>query len=82
MSTTIPRSVGLAGSSAIVIAALRAAGVDLEPPEVAELALAIERDDLGIAAGLQDRAVQAFDQPVLVDGERSRHWWRARRCSS
>ncbi len=68
VSTTIPRSVGLAGSSAIVIAALRAAGVDLEPPEVAELALAIERDDLGIAAGLQDRAVQAFDQPVLVDG--------------
>jgi glucuronokinase len=69
VATTIPRSVGLAGSSAIVIATLRAAGVDLEPLAVAQLALSVERDDLGIAAGLQDRAVQAFDQPVLVDGE-------------
>jgi glucuronokinase len=68
-TTDIPRGVGLAGSSALVIAALRASGVAPEDPlALAELALLIERDDLGIAAGLQDRAVQAFDQPVLVDG--------------
>lgn len=64
----IPRSVGLAGSSALVIAALRATGnAPGDAMALAELALSIERDDLGIAAGLQDRAVQAFDQPVLVD---------------
>jgi glucuronokinase len=66
--STIPRSVGLAGSSALVIAALRASG---NAPEdalaLADLALSIERDDLGIVAGLQDRAVQAFEAPVLVD---------------
>ncbi|MBA2607632.1 MAG: hypothetical protein H0U92_01675 [Actinobacteria bacterium] len=68
-STTIPRSVGLAGSSALVIATLRAAGVDAGPLELAQLALSIERDDLGIVAGLQDRATQAFVAPVLVDGD-------------
>jgi glucuronokinase len=67
--TDIPRGVGLAGSSALVIAALRASGnAPDDPLELAHLALAIERDDLGIPSGLQDRAVQAFDEPVLVDG--------------
>ncbi len=66
--SNIPRSVGLAGSSALVLAALRASGnAPTDPLTLAELALSIERDDLGIAAGLQDRAVQAFDAPVLVD---------------
>jgi glucuronokinase len=69
-STDIPRGVGLAGSSALVIAALRASGAaPNDPLELAQLALSVERDDLGIAAGLQDRAVQAFAAPVLVDGE-------------
>lgn len=68
--TDIPRGVGLAGSSALVIAALRASGrAPDDPLALARLALSVERDDLGIAAGLQDRAVQAFDQPVLVDGD-------------
>lgn len=66
--TTIPRSVGLAGSSAIVIATLRALQASVEDPlELALLAQSIETDDLGIVAGLQDRAVQAFERPVLVD---------------
>jgi glucuronokinase len=51
-----------------VIAALRASG---DAPEdklaLAQLALSVERDDLGIVAGLQDRAVQAYEAPVLVD---------------
>lgn len=66
-STKIPRSVGLAGSSALVIAALRAVRDFPDPLELAELALAVERDDLAIVAGLQDRAVQAYNEPVLVD---------------
>jgi glucuronokinase len=71
--TNIPRSVGLAGSSALVIAALRASGhAPDDPLELARLALSIERDDLGIAGGLQDRAVQSFDRPVLVDGDDAR----------
>jgi len=69
-ATDIPRGVGLAGSSALVIAALRASGAAPDDPlALAQLALSIERDDLGIPAGLQDRAVQAFASPVLVDGE-------------
>ena len=69
-STSIPRSVGLAGSSALVIATLRALAALVnhrwEPIELAELALSIERDRLGIAAGLQDRLVQAVNRPVSM----------------
>ena len=69
-STTIPRSVGLAGSSALVVATLRSLGGWTERRwdrvELAELALAVERDRLGIAAGLQDRLVQAVGEPVLM----------------
>lgn len=75
-STTIPRSVGLAGSSALVVATMQALAarwrLAIEPIELARLALAAEVDDLGIAAGLMDRAVQAFGQPVLVDGDDAR----------
>lgn len=70
-STEIPRSVGLAGSSALVIATLRALAsrwqVELTSPELAALALAAESDELGIAAGWMDRAVQAHGRPTLVD---------------
>lgn len=69
--TTIPRSVGLGGSSAIVIATLCALaahfGVPLEPTELAALALAAEVEELGIAAGPQDRLVQAHGGLVDMD---------------
>ncbi len=69
-TTTIPRSVGLAGSSALVISALRvlAATIDhrFEPIRLAELALSIERERLGVEAGLQDRLVQAAGQLVSM----------------
>ena len=69
--TTIPRAVGLGGSSAIVVAVLRALGqlwsVALEPLAMAELALSIEVDDLGIAAGLQDRIAQTHDGLTFMD---------------
>jgi len=69
-STTIPRSVGLAGSSALVIATLRALSAWVEhrwqPIELAEAALAVERDRLGITAGLQDRLVQSVGRLVAM----------------
>ena len=70
-TTNIPRSVGLAGSSAVVIATLRALagrwGLDLEPATLARLALSAEREQLGVAAGWMDRAVQAHDAATFID---------------
>ena len=67
----MPREVGLAGSSAIVIACARAlcdvCGHPLEPDELAREALAVELEDLGIAAGLQDRVVQTRETLVAMD---------------
>ena len=67
MRTSIPREVGLGGSSAIVIAALRALGTDAPPDDLARQALAVEVEDLGIAAGLQDRLVQAHGGVLVMD---------------
>jgi glucuronokinase len=70
VNTTIPMSVGLAGSSAIVIASiralLRAAGDSMDSDVLALTALAVETDRLGITAGLQDRVVQVHDRPMLM----------------
>jgi glucuronokinase len=70
-STDIPRSVGLAGSSALAVAVIDATavawGVELDRRVIAALALRAERDVLGIAAGWQDRIVQAYGRTVLVD---------------
>jgi glucuronokinase len=69
--TAVPRGVGLGGSSAIVIAALRALcelhHVSLRPDQLAGLALAIETEELGIAAGLQDRVAQAYGGLTFMD---------------
>jgi len=71
LATAIPRSVGLGGSSAIVIATLRGLcelhGVSLATDAMAELALSIERDDLGIAAGLQDRVAQSYEGVTFME---------------
>jgi len=67
----IPRQVGLGGSSAIVLATIRALGsvadVHLDPADLAHLALAVETEELGIAAGLQDRVVQSYGGLVFMD---------------
>lgn len=69
--TTIPRQAGLAGSSALVIAALRALAawfqVPIAPLPLAKLALTAETRDLGIQAGPMDRIVQAHDTPLVMD---------------
>lgn len=69
--TSIPRQVGLSGSSALVIAALRVLdqhlGRSTPPLEQAEQALAAEIAELGIAAGPQDRVVQAHEGLLFMD---------------
>jgi glucuronokinase len=69
--TSIPRSVGLAGSSAIITATLKSLrdfyGVDVSDPVLASLALSAEKDFLGISAGLMDRVVQAMQGVIFMD---------------
>jgi glucuronokinase len=74
-ATLIPRQVGLAGSSAIIVATLRALmafyGVEIPLEAQPSLVLSVERDELGIAAGLQDRVVQVYEGMVYMDFGRS-----------
>jgi glucuronokinase len=69
--STIPLQVGLAGSSAIIIAALRALSLwfaaDLPEERLAAMALAAEVEELGITAGPMDRLSQAFGGVLLMD---------------
>ena len=69
--SSIPREVGLASSSALVIATLRALcglwDVELDPDRLAALALAVELEDLGIQAGPQDRVAQAYGGLTFMD---------------
>jgi glucuronokinase len=71
VSSTIPERVGLAGSSAIVVAVLGGLSELLSVPiprqELPSLALAVEVEELGIMAGLQDRVAQVYDTLVLMD---------------
>ena len=72
--TTIPNRLGLAGSSAIITACIRALQefyeVEIPLPELANLILSVEKDELGIDAGLQDRVAQAYNVPVFMDFNR------------
>ncbi|HEX2468567.1 MAG TPA: hypothetical protein VHJ54_10200 [Solirubrobacterales bacterium] len=71
VDSSIPPEVGLAGSSAIVIATLRALGVlfrdEVPDSELPAVALACEDDELGIAAGPQDRVVQTHGGLLFMD---------------
>lgn len=62
--TTIPRQVGLGGSSALIIATLQclAQFTDLDvPPEILpSIALRVETEHLNLTAGLQGRVVQTY----------------------
>jgi glucuronokinase len=69
--SSIPRQVGLAGSSAIITATLRALmtfynvkiPIEIRP----NIVLAAEKDELGINAGLQDRVAQVYEGCVYMD---------------
>ncbi len=69
--THIPRQVGLAGSSAIIVATLRGLmeyyGVEIPREVQPSLVLSVEKEDLGIAAGLQDRVIQVYEGIVHMD---------------
>lgn len=67
----IPLRLGLAGSSAIITACMKALmsfyGVEIPKAIMANLVLSVETEELGISAGLQDRVAQAFEKPVFMD---------------
>lgn len=74
VETTIPRQVGLAGSSAIETAFMLALMAHndipldtLSPRKLAELVLKVEVEELGMVAGLQDRLPQAFGCMLHMD---------------
>ena len=73
--TNIPRQVGLGGSSAIIVATLRALleFYRVSMPQVVQpsFVLSIEREELGISAGLQDRVIQVYEGLVYMDFDRS-----------
>lgn len=68
---SIPYQLGFAGSSGIIIGCLKALcghyRVVMDKPQMANLALAIETEELGIAGGLQDRVVQVYQGLVYMD---------------
>lgn len=74
--TTIPRQVGLSGSSALVIGALRVmgewAGLESSLFDLAEEALAVETEELGMLAGPQDRVIQSHGGLLSMDFQEPR----------
>ncbi|MFH1268099.1 MAG: GHMP kinase [Planctomycetota bacterium] len=74
--TNVPRQVGLAGSSAIIVATLRCLmefyGVEIPRHVQPSLVLSVENEELGIAAGLQDRVIQVYEGLVYMDFDRRR----------
>jgi glucuronokinase len=73
-SSNIPRQVGLAGSSAIVTATMRALCLfhDVTIPKeiLPGLILSVEKEELGIGAGLQDRVAQVYEGLTYMDFNR------------
>ncbi|MDB4622145.1 GHMP kinase [bacterium] len=69
--TNIPTHVGMAGSSAIITACLKCLmkfyKVSIAKPALANLALSVESDELGIGAGLQDRVAQVYEGLTFMD---------------
>lgn len=72
--TDIPRLVGLSGSSAIIVATLRTLmkfyEVQIPIHLLPGVVLSVEKDELGISAGLQDRVIQTYEGIVYMDFDR------------
>jgi glucuronokinase len=73
-SSSIPRQVGLAGSSAIVTATVKAMmqfyNVEIPKHILPTLILKAETEELGMNAGLQDRVIQVYEGCVYMDFEK------------
>ena len=91
--TNIPRQVGLGGSSAIITAAIKAmmrfyglSYAAIPKHILPNMILSVETEELGIAAGLQDRVVQVYGGTVYMDFSRelmeSRGYGRYERMDS
>lgn len=74
--TNIPRQVGMAGSSAIIVATLRCLmkfyHVEIPLYLQPSLVLSVEREELGIMGGLQDRVIQVYEGMVYMDFDKAR----------
>ena len=74
-TSDIPRLVGLSGSSAITVAMFRALmkfyNVRIPNEILPSLALSVEKEELGIAAGLQDRVIQTYEGMVYMDFDKA-----------
>jgi len=72
--SSIPRQVGLAGSSAIVTATMKALmqfyEVEIPKHILPTIILKAETEELGINAGLQDRVIQVYEGCVFMDFEK------------
>lgn len=73
--TNIPRQVGMAGSSAIIVSTLRCLmefyGVEIPIEAQPTFVLQVEQGELGISAGLQDRVIQVYEGAVYMDFDRA-----------
>jgi glucuronokinase len=71
----IPRQVGLGGSSAIIVAVMRALlqfyGVEVPIELLPTLVLNAELKELGINAGFMDRVIQVYEGCVFMDLDRT-----------
>lgn len=69
--TNVPRGVGLAGSSAIITATFRALQgfyeVEIPLPLLPNWVLSVEKEELRIQGGLQDRVAQAYGGLTFMD---------------
>jgi len=70
-SSNIPRQVGMAGSSSIIVATLRCLMefYDVTIPRKAQpsFVLSVEQEELGISGGLQDRVIQVYEGLVYMN---------------
>ena len=73
--SSIPRQVGMSGSSAILVALFRALmqfyKVEIPIEILPQLVMVSETEELGIAAGLQDRVIQCYEGCVYMDFDKS-----------
>ena len=73
--STIPRRLGMAGSSALVTASMKCLmeyyDVEILKPLLPGLILSVETEELNISAGLQDRVIQVYTGCVFMDFDKA-----------